>query len=398
MNTVFVFPPPETPLFNKDQCQWRLHQQTSGLSPIASHYSDLHLPSQTMPDKVILVLPAEHVITLAVTLPNAARSELSKALPFILEDYFCTPIEERFIVSLDAVAPGQHAVACIEHNLMQYYCDWLDDNFPTARNQIVIDGWLLTQEEVSVYDYGNRCLICTADWQVQVCHPDNYPFIIKAIAAQTLEDQSLENSHDIGPTHLQSGQHVWEHMQAGAIKHMPNLRQGRYSSQHNAHHNPISLLLLGVLFSALIVFGGKSYKLQVTGDEIQSLTDKNELIFRELFPNARIIVDVRAQLKQKLATLNTDTQKRPLMQANFLPILGHISRTLNRTNNPVSVRQIKYQQSEKDVFVDVEAPHIEQLNTFKSSLNNLNYTAKLISAKNIETGFRGYIRVSPHDI
>ena len=158
-----------------------------------------------------------------------------------------------------------------------------------------------------------------------------------------------------------------------------NLLQGPYRPQNQLTTllRPwrLTAALLTLWLSTLVV--KQTFEYQQMIKQRHLLNQQIEQIYRQTFPQARKIVNPRAQMEQQLQILRTQQQNSTTNTDNFLYHLNQISTPLARTPG-FKLKRLDYRQGRFDIQLDVA--NLQALEHLKQRLSRLNFTVEIQSA------------------
>jgi general secretion pathway protein L len=337
MNQLWIFLPPEAcqGLSAELPVQWVTFTECRTLS--------LGEALRELPAAWELVLPVEAVTACAVQLPTQKARWLRQALPFAVEELLAEDVEQMHLALGEQLADGRHRVYALR-------ADWLRQCLALCAAQppqaIRVDADLLPRQ-------GSQLLWLESRWRYA------------APAEQALPEP-------VDEVHLLQQPQQWLVRQgAGA-----DLAQGEFALYQAGDGWRRWRPLAGVLALCLLLQWGFNL---VQGWYLQRQADQyalaSEALYRELFPEDRKLVNLRAQLDQHLADA-AGSGDSPL-----LGLLGEVARALSAGGAArVQVNQLDYSASRADLALQLQAPDFAELESLRERLEQAGLEVQMGSA------------------
>lgn len=339
---------------------------------------------------VQLLIPGEWVSLWSVTLPKGAQRQADKVLPALLEEELTQDIE-LLHCSLLQLQGDKACVAVIEHRRMQQIVDWLAmANITSARvlpdwaalpeNSLLIaadrvlchqQGWhgfstemalasVLLQAD-SYHDEMARSESPAPEWQVFSAQPlTDYPALLTALAGDELaRDAHTLMVKDINTLALTTP--------SAAIASNATLLTGRWRLRTDVRRQwrrwrPLAFTA-ALLLSLLTV--ERAVALWSVAQQSAQARQAAEQQFRQLFPEQKRIVNLRAQLNAALR----ETQSASSTQ-ELLVLLPTIAQALDSAAlaTPVSVLNLRFDQPRQEVRLKLRAGSFSDFDTLRRQL------------------------------
>ncbi|WP_230431890.1 type II secretion system protein GspL [Plesiomonas shigelloides] len=339
---------------------------------------------------VQLLIPGEWVSIWSVTLPKGAQRQADKVLPALLEEELTQDIE-LLHCSLLQLQGDKASVAVIEHRRMQQIVDWLAKaNITSARvlpdwaalpeNSLLIaadrvlchqQGWhgfsaemalasVLLQAD-SYHDEMARGESPAPEWQVFSAQPlTNYPALLTALTGDGLaRDAHTLMVKDINTLAFTTS--------SAAIASNATLLTGRWRLRTDVRRQwrrwrPLAFTA-ALLLSLLTV--ERAVALWSVAQQSTQARQAAEQQFRQLFPEQKRIVNLRAQLNAALR----ETQSASSTQ-ELLVLLPTIAQALDSAAlaTPVSVLNLRFDQPRQEVRLKLRAGSFSDFDTLRRQL------------------------------
>jgi general secretion pathway protein L len=319
--------------------------------------------------RTVVVVPGQDVLLTAAIVPTRNRQRIATALPFLLEEQLANDVDELHFAVGQRAADGTVHTAVVAHDLMNAWLESLRAAGiePDAMVPDVLAipynpaGWTVVREAYTTLVRTGSESGFTAD---------NETFALFVQAALSTEDTPTPETvylYDF------RGEYTAEEIdpfgEAGVAVETPgdaagiiellgrqsddaaaiNLLQGRYSRREQLGKVlrpwwPAAALLAGV---ALINGTTRITEYFQLSHEAERRNAAIERIYRETFPDARRIVDVRAQMEDKLMTLRAGGS---VSADGFLDLLGSAAASLHQAPG-LEVQRLSYRDGHLDLAV-----------------------------------------------
>ncbi len=225
----------------------------------------------------IVWVPGEQVLTLQVNIPGR---HWRKALAYAVEPHLAQPIEQLQIIPLLRQKEGETVCAVVAKAQLTKWQDalekvgWTDavllpDYFAVPEGE----GWQRCREQ-------GRSRVRTGQ-ATGFCAPDQ--------VVEKLAQQAHASLHDVPPKADGSP----------ALLHY-TLAQARAAQAQSAVWKPWVQVAGMLLLVTGVYLGEKAWEIQRLQQQAQAYQKQTEALFRQLFPDVKRIVNIRAQLKGKL--------------------------------------------------------------------------------------------------
>lgn len=317
-----------------------------------------------------LVLPVEAVTACAVQLPTQKARWLRQALPFAVEELLAEDVEQMHLALGEQLVDGRHRVYALR-------ADWLRQALALCAAQppqaIRVDADLLPRQGSQLLWLGSRWLLggeaplrlaLQAESWAALAPRCPSPHIASAPAGQALPEP-------VDEVHLLEQPQQWLVRQNAGV----DLAQGEFARRQAGDGWRRWRPLAGVLALCLLLQWGfnlaQSWYLQRQADDYARAS---EALYRELFPEDRKLVNLRAQLDQHLA--DAAGADSPL-----LGLLGEVARALHAGGAArVQVDQLDYSAGRADLALQLQAPGFAELESLRERLEQAGLSVQMGSA------------------
>jgi len=321
--------------------------------------------------RIVVLVPADDVTLLEARVPGN-RQRVLRAIPFALEEQLASDVDDLHFAVGKTLGEDRYPVAVVERSQMDAWAEQLLAHGISAHQWVPevlalprTDGWDILPE-------GERILVRSGDFSGFACDRDNLPVMVSLLAgddqlpgharvhaAEPLDmigvELELDDTHRPALEIFAAG--WWQ----GPVI---DLLQGAYSRRAEWGRllrpwKTTAALLLAAVLLAGVSTGLNYYRLS---QQTARLSADIEALYKKTFPNARRIVNPRAQMEQQLKQL----QRRA--GGGDISFLGMFAETANvvRAAQGISVQGASYRDGRLDL--DLQADNLQVLDAFKQSL------------------------------
>jgi len=289
---------------------WHSQQQELIASGELESTAELsQLADKAARSEVIIAIPGQDVFLTQVTLPAGSKKHLDKVIPYALEEELAADIDTLHFAWPETKA-STLPVAVVEKAHMQQWLGVLSES-GIESNRWLPDIFLLPahENEWHAIELGHSVLVRTSTWQGFALEQAAFSELAPILSSEydspekivhygpldwpqpptVLESADIEVPMTIAVAALQSNAEI-------------NLRQGAFRAKRQRQSSNLPWKPLAVAASVLFVLavtlnGIKYWQLE---QQRASLQAKSEQLYRDAFPNETRIVNLRAQLQQKI--------------------------------------------------------------------------------------------------
>lgn len=334
--------------------------------------------------RALIVVPGQDVLLTAAIVPTRNRQRIATALPFLLEEQLANDVDELHFAIGQRAADGTVHTAVVAHERMNAWLEALRAAGiePDAMVPDVLAipynpaGWTVVREAHTALVRTGRESGFTADDETFAL------FVQAALATEDaprpetvhLYDFRGESAAEEPDPFGEAGIAVETRSDAAGILELLarqsdeaapiDLLQGRYSRREQLGKVlrpwwPAAALLAGI---ALVNGATRATEYFRLSGEVERRGAAIERIYRETFPDARRVVDARAQMEDKLATLRAGGSASA---DGFLDLLGSASASLNQAPG-LEVQRLSYRDGHLDLAVTTS--DLQAIDTLKQHL------------------------------
>jgi general secretion pathway protein L len=304
--------------------------------------------------------------------PGRNRQRVLRAIPYALEEQLATDVEELHF-ALGPVTDGdRYPVAVVERSNMDAWAALLRENAIQAEQWIPETLALPSDAGWSLMVDGETVLVRSGDYAGFAADTDNLPVLFSLFQAK---QQAPETARVFGSTRLDlelvEVECVDERVQplevlARGWAQGPgiNLLQGAYSRREEWGRLLRPWKASAALLLAGFILVGVSTGLNYfhLSQQRQQLKAEIEDVYRKAFPQAKRIVNPRAQMEQKLKQLRRQAGGG---NTDFLAMFAETAGVV-RTTEGINVRGASYRSGRLDL--DLQADNLQILDNLKQAL------------------------------
>lgn len=363
--------------------------------------------AEAMPDvsDVTLVLAARHYSTHWISLPGVSGRNLSRALPFALEEFLLDDLSHYVICaagqSNKRVRAYVVASELIERLLEQCKLHHLRVTALYAESQLLPkqpillrqgDGWLLSineQFEGFVPD-----VAMTPVCESLFVERDPIPLTIAAtnMDQANLVKTTLLSSFPEAFSHIDIEIHSGDEWRQNALpSKLTTLLQGSLQVIKANKDGPWTVFK-PVLALAAAVIAVMSSQLWVAQQQLKQqevhVRAQSAALYQQLFPGERIRF-LERQFRDKLR------EGGDVVQAGFVPLVHQTAKTLAESNlsDSITLDTLRFNDRQQDIIVEVRASNLQALQAFRQALEQAGLVAEIASASNDDQGVKGRMRI-----
>jgi general secretion pathway protein L len=323
--------------------------------------------------RVVVLVPGEDVTLYEARVPGRNRQRVLRAIPFALEEQLASDVEDLHFALGNPLDDDRYPVAVVGRQQMDAWTDllreagisahrWVPETLALPREE---NGWSLLPD-------GERVLVRSGDYAGFGCELDMLPVIVSLLAggeglpetarvfgANAVNLVGIETERD--DSQLQPLDVLARGWYQGPVI---DLLQGAYSRREEWGRllrpwKATAALFLAVVLVAGVASGVNYYRLT---QQQARLSDDIQALYKQTFPQARRIVNPRAQMEQQLKQLR---RRAGGGHTNFLAIFAETANVV-RTAKGIAVQGASYRDGRLDL--DLQADNLQLLDTLKQDL------------------------------
>jgi len=343
---------------------------------------------------VVVLIPASDVLLSVVNVPTQNKQRLLKALPYAMEEELATDVEQLHFSMGKPESDGEINVAIVDRDLMDHWQSLLKEAGITPdilTTELVIvpseaNAWSLVLADKYAYLRGSEIQDLVVDINnLSIMFPvwlkeqaEQLPEVIRVwrdasnngeiaalnTAVNALEGTELTLDSDFVGNILDNGLMSLANGNLD-LNNSINLLQGDYSRREQLGKiwRPwrYAAALAGVLFVLQLGLSiSESSKLEAQHDRLKA---EAIAIYKDTFPDSKRIVNVKTQMKQKLAELKGSGT---VEKVDLLNLLADSGMAFKQTSGLV-LKSIRYKKGTLDV--EIEVPSLQVLDQLKQKLS-----------------------------
>jgi general secretion pathway protein L len=295
-----------------------------------------------------------------------------RAIPYALEESLASDVDSLHFALGRVLDDDRYPVAVVKRSTMDAWGECLRDAGISAHQWVPdhlalprADGW-------SVLVEGDEVLVRSGDYSGFACDTTTLPTLVSMLSAR---EELPEQAHVYGGTVLDlagvdvelddSGVQSLEILARGwAQGPVIDLLQGAYSRREEWGRllrpwKATAALLLAAILITVITTGVNYVRLSA---QQTRLAADIEALYKKTFPNARRIVDPRAQMEQQLKQLQRSAGGG---DTDFLAMFAETASVV-RNAKGIAVNGASYRDGRLDL--ELQADNLQLLDTLKQSL------------------------------
>lgn len=336
------------------------------------------LKERTKHQSAIALIPGCDVSLRTVELPAKAGRKALTAIPYMLEDEVVGDIENQFIV-LGPKKDNSQNVLLIDHDRMGIWLGLLEQAGIHCSKMlpdflalpVLEDKWHACQ-------MGNELLIRQSDWQASMGETS---WIYTALEAETKSQEqpvSIEfiTEPEIGSVanaeiNFNASALPLQVLATNAIASKFTLLQDQYK-QKKKGTGPVKQWRIAAILATVAVLttfvdkGLNAYSLQKQNEELQQQIVAE---YKRAFPEARRIVNVRSQMRQKLAQFEEGGSG-----VSMLVMMSQLSNAFSTSN--IKPQSIRFDRNRSELRIQAEANNFEALEAFKRAAEQQGFSVE----------------------
>jgi len=405
---------------------WRVLEDADGATEVRAHGDSLEDAARYVADvgvdRVVLVVPGEHVLLTGVRVPARQRRQLERALPYVVEEHLAEDVEGLHLAAGARGADGRVPVAVIRPGDLGR---WLE----TARaagldpDRARVDAGALAAPPdagATVLVGPRRALVRTGPHEGFAVERGSLSALLAAWCASRPEDEALaiqlqvasdvdggERALDLAPLDSELGRLRRVDLQRERLA-LPfeeavarglhpgdrglELLQKRFAPQERGvsawrrWRGVAALLLVWIVTQGGLDLARASW----LSREADALEARSEAEFRELFPQRTRIVDPRAELEALLQG-GGGTGER-----GFLALLGDLATAVRAADSAdITLRSLSYSRPRGELALELDADALDTVDRLQAALRERGLNAEIGSATQEASGVRARLQLRP---
>jgi general secretion pathway protein L len=350
--------------------------------------------------RVIVLVPAEHVLLLQGPRLPGARAQFLKALPFALEDQLASGVEDLHFAVPERLGADQVPVAVVARATLRSWIEHLAAEGIRADALYAETQWLpLRENACSILIEQGRALWRSAPAQAGACAlADLADTLAVFAAAQPAPSQcdvydvrhaATSFSHPGFDVHTHAGHHDALAFLAAQAEPEVNLLQGEFAPAHRQAPaqqlwRRATALVVAALLLLFVYYGADAWRL---ARQSARLDDAARAILHEGFPEMdKVAGDPRDLMRSALTNLRGGADNGALV-----PLLGRIAPILGSTTR-MTLTALEYHNATLEL--GLRAPDVPTLDLMRERLASLGLKVEVTAANSGSEGIDGRLRIA----
>lgn len=327
---------------------------------------------------ITVVVPGEDVLFLTAEVPGKNIQRAQQAVPYVLEDSVIDDVDELYFSIKKSNADNldnQYDVSVINKDYFESVLEQLE-NLGVYADAMIADYLLLTEDSSLFFD-GARVLF----------NGSKVKFSSAIDSAVFLNDEFLNNNKELklincdktsdknqdltklienfGFIEERCESHPLLCLVKNRSNNNINLLQGVYKKKKDWSQAGKTWLPATVLFFVWLVVQGGLFFFDYIGlsKKNQQLNTEITKIYKNTFPKSRRIIDAKAQMQQKLASLK---KRKGQSGRSFSEMLSNSASIFSRTKGLV-IKSLRYYDGR--INLEIKISSLQALDKLKEQLN-----------------------------
>ncbi len=359
--------------------------------------------------RVVVLVPARDVVLLEAELPTRNRQQLLKALPYLVEEQFGADIESLHFATPARIDKGKATVAVVAKDKMRQWQEALAQAGITPNAMIpeslalpLADGeWsVLCDGGVAILRTGVRAASALPASKLELLlrlsldrAAGEQPGRVRSFARSADAENEAVLRRQCEPADIELAVERTDSLlglyaagldEESAIDLMQGefARKDRFSRYWRPWRAAAALALVFVLLHSVAA----TYDYVELRRQDDDLRNRVERLYKDVFPQARNLVDPRLQMEQQLKALKRDDK-----QDEFLRLLADVGPVLRQAPS-LELDAMSYRQRNLDF--DFRVRDFQSLDELKAELVELDGLQVTVTTANAEAGrVRGQLRI-----
>lgn len=347
---------------------------------------------------IVVVIPTEQVLLLSCQVPGRNSGQMRQALPYALEEYVATDIEEMHIAA-GSIKGGQ-AIHCalIADAQMRQWKAWLSEHQISA--DVLVSEAQLTAE-------GDQCTVFLSHEDATAVYQRSSATVEREELVGLLEDMAITRLVTVGEelsdlersqldveVAIEQRSNVATFLFERYAKQKPiNLFQGPYVVENRKSGLKQDLLTLAKLAGVwfVIYVGGLGAQGLWSSYQADRLAEENRDRYVEMFPQDSVPITA-AQLRRRFeGKLRNQAQQRSDGSVRFVQLLNDTAVVFGTKG---ALQSLSYLQAKEEMTIEMELKGYDQVDQIQSELKGRGVDIEVVSAGSIDGGISARLRAS----
>ena len=344
------------------------------------------------PDRVALMLTGEDIVHLNVSVPGRSIKSIRQALPFAIEEFITSDIDDVHIAHKAIRSNEPVHCAVINRERLEFWLG-LFSNSSITLGAVVSQAQLLRPEsgEAALLFEGDQVLVVTED-QDALVDRDTVPEILDALDLSSLtsvgglltdlEVSQLSAAPNLNNIEAPVGDYLVKRLSptGGGLTSTPNLLnllQGEFAVRFDeSSRDALWRRTLGIAaLWFLAIIGGLSVQGIWLENQTNQLDTKNFATYQELFPRDSVPVTA-TQLQRRLANKISSTPETD----NNLSMVDLMLRTTNALGSSSELQSLRFRANQMELTAEVLIRNFEELEAIKERSQTMGIAVEVSDA------------------
>ena len=329
---------------------------------------------------ITVIVPGENVLFLTAEVPGKNIQRIQQAIPYVLEDRVIDDVDTLYFAVKKSAADdseNQYNVSIINKHYFESIIKQLE-NAGVYADKMIADYFLLAENSGLFFD-GKRVL-CNLP-ETKFSSPVNSALFLddellnkdkplKLINCDSdkadIENKILVNLKEkLDVTEEQSELNPLVYLVKNRTGANINLLQGTYKKKKDWSQTGKKWLPATILFAVWLLVQGSLFVLDYINlsKQNKSLNAEITKIYKMTFPKSRKIIDAKAQMQQKLASL----QKRKGQSGRSFTEMLSNSASIFSTSKGLKIKSLRYYDGR--INLEIEIASLQALDKLKERLS-----------------------------
>lgn len=391
-------------------CDWivlneELEQIAEGTSNIGELLEEVVESTESESfSRTVLFISDALTLFVQTEVPGKSSSQMIKALPFTVESYISTDIEEMHIARgpvkrgalVDCVVTEREQLTCILENFSE--CGIELSFCTTIGMQVSVSG-----DGVGVFADSDKIWVRTAD-QLAEMDGDGFSEIIEMVVQPSEDAEPQVHIKDFTSTHealnlvgrspfvevdeieVSLLTYVATHFDSDSTI---NILQGEYSTRDQSALDTKRWFATGtVAVACLLIYMGAVAGQGIWADiRSDALSTEAKDLYESIYGSSPGIRNPAARMRARLNSTQGEA-------GTFEVLLNEFSKVVDRSGSSTTVHNINYRDSQNTLTTELEISSFEALDRFEKSLSQGSISVKINTAEQSGFGVRANLTLT----
>lgn len=327
---------------------------------------------------ITVIVPGEDVLFLTAEVPGKNIQRIQQAIPYVLEDRVIDDVDALYFAIKKSTADNldtQYDVSIIDQHYFESVIKQLE-NAGVYADKMIADYFLLAEDSSLFFD-GERILFNNPEVKFSsvidsaLFFDDESFNKDKPLKLINCDKSDVENKalimlkETMDVTEEQCELHPLVYLVKNRSNSNVNLLQGTYKKKKDWSQTGKKWLPVAILFAVWLLVQGSLFILDYISlsKQNKSLNAEITKIYKKTFPKSRKIIDAKAQMQQKLTSL----QKRKGQSGRSFTEMLSNSASIFSTSKGLKIKSLRYYDGR--INLEIEIASLQALDKLKDRLN-----------------------------